>query len=80
MVAGTCLKYGKVGYIGKNCRIGCRYDPAAAAVATPVIATLATPKTRQLKGQRTESISFNVVDDSGKAQGGVLCLWRPLGM
>ena len=41
MAAGDCLKCGKAGHIGKNCRTGWRYDPAAAAAAatTPAAAT-----------------------------------------
>ena len=73
MAAGDCLKCGKAGHIGKNCKTGWRYDPAAAsaAVAATTLGTPATPATPEIKTiersrNRKRKQRDQAANDSGK--------------
>ena len=68
MAAGDCFKCGKAGHIGKNCRTGWKYNPAAAAVTTPATPTPANPeiKTIERSRNRKRKQRDQAANDSGK--------------
>ena len=66
MAAGDCLKCGKAGHIGKNCRTGWRYDPSAAAAATATPAA-ATPEIKTIERSKNRKRKNPAkADDLGK--------------